>query len=257
MEAPVDPVLAIRREALRTYRSWASTVLGFVALLCGAFTLLTVMTGFFLVLVVLTAGVYAFTAWVVVRSYLPARDAVTYLVQLLDGLGGYIAAARSLDVKDEIPHGRAVIILSNDIVLHLDGPRLEFLRLLTASGEPFQPTMAEALAWVPDEPAPDRRGPAGAEGAAMAALPDLQRIARKWSLQGFELGFRSALAPAGRADDPRLDQVLGVGRRSASLTVRGTRVPPAEIVAEMDAVRDLLDSLWRTKARYPGVSPYA
>lgn len=257
MDPSADALSRVRGEARYALRRWSTDALAFVLFLCGAFTLLTVMTGFFPVFVGITAVVYAFAAWVIVRSYRPARGSVAYFTALLDGLRGHILDARALDAKDEIPHGKAILILDNELLLHLDGPRLEFLRLYTASGEPFLPTLDEATAWVTALPAPDRPVPSGSRGAVLASLPELRRLVAKWSARSFGISFRSALTPAGRADDVSLDRVLGSARRSATLTIRGTRIAPAEILREKDAIRNLLDSLGRVRQKVPAVSPYA
>lgn len=248
MVPPGDAISSVRKDASRRLRSWSAPVLGFLLFLCGAFTLLTVMTGFFLVFLGMTVGVYAFAAFVVVRSYRPAHRDVAYLDDLLSALRGEILEARALDPPDEIPHGRAVLVLDNGLVVHLDEPRLRFLRLYSATGTALRPTIREAWVWVTARSAVGvDRVTIPEEGKPLPSSPDLNRIATKWSLKGFEISFRSLPPPRDAADEGAQRRTFGEVRSSATLEVRETRVAPTEIAAEMDAVRDLLDTLRRSR----------
>jgi hypothetical protein len=245
---PGDAISRAREDASRRLRSWSAPVLGFLLFLCGAFTLLTVMTGFFLVFLGMTVVVYAFAAFVIVRSYRPARRDVAYLDDLLNVLRGEILEARALDPPDEIPHGRAVLVLDNGLVVHLDEPRLRFLRLYSATGTALRPTIQEAWVWATARSAVGvNRITIPEKGTPLPSSPELDRIATKWSWKAFEVSFRSLPPPRDAADKEAQHRTFGEVRSSATLEVRETRVTPAEIAAEMDAVRDLLDTLRRSR----------
>lgn len=257
MDPAADAVSRAREAAQHRLRMWSRDALAIVLYLCGVFTLLTVITGFFAVLVGITAIVYAFGAWVILRSFLPARVSVAYLTSLLDGLRGHVLDARALDVKDEIPHGKAVLLLDNDVVLHVDRDTLAFLRLYSPSGRPVRPTLNEVVAWIAAPRAPYASLPPDSQSSVLGSLPQLQRLVTKWSVRSFDIGFRSVVTPAGKADDVSLDWVLGSARRSATLRIHRTRIAPAEILQEMDSIRDVIDSVWRMKQQVPTVSPSA